>query len=320
MRFVARLRRALAGLAVCLPFGAAAAPEPACPPPPAAPNEAQLQASLRDARDRGFLWTASKDGVTSWLYGTVHASRGEWAVPGPRVREALRAAGTIALELDPTDPALQQRLVDAVAAKPGRALPDALRERLAERLRGECLNAEALARFAPEMQVAALLVGAARRDGLEAAYGTEFVLAGFAHAAGKPIVSLETPEEQANALLMDDAAQTVEMVRSSLDDLEAGRARALMARIAQVWADADHDTLNRYGDWCDCRRTPADTAALSRLLDGRNPALAERIAALHTKGGAVFAAVGSLHMVGPTGLPALLARRGFVVEKVAFPR
>jgi uncharacterized protein YbaP (TraB family) len=34
----------------------------------------------------------------------------------------------------------------------------------------------------------------------------------------------------------------------------------------------------------------------------------------------VFAAVGSLHMIGPLGLPALMVQRGFRVEAVALPR
>jgi uncharacterized protein len=46
--------------------------------------------------------------------------------------------------------------------------------------------------------------------------------------------------------------------------------------------------------------------------------LADSIAALHRGGERVFAAVGALHMFGPQGLPALLAARGFEVERVAF--
>jgi len=30
----------------------------------------------------------------------------------------------------------------------------------------------------------------------------------------------------------------------------------------------------------------------------------------------VFAAVGSLHMIGPKGLPALLAERGYRIERI----
>jgi hypothetical protein len=63
-------------------------------------------------------------------------------------------------------------------------------------------------------------------------------------------------------------------------------------------------------------RTPAERRALQRLLDDRNPGLAEGIARLHDQGQRVFGAVGALHMVGPTGLPALLAARGFRVTPV----
>ena len=54
------------------------------------------------------------------------------------------------------------------------------------------------------------------------------------------------------------------------------------------------------------------------MLDDRNPALAERIDALHMGGKSVFAAVGSLHMVGKLGLPLLMAQRGYQVERVEF--
>ena len=56
---------------------------------------------------------------------------------------------------------------------------------------------------------------------------------------------------------------------------------------------------------------------MTRLVDARNPALAADIDALHTSGKRLFAAVGSLHMVGPGGLPARLAKRGYRVERIA---
>jgi MFS family permease len=93
-----------------------------------------------------------------------------------------------------------------------------------------------------------------------------------------------------------------------------------LTRIAQVWADGDLDALSRYESWCDCVKTPTDRAALARLLDDRNPGLADSIAALHAGGQRVFAAVGSLHMIGPLGLPALMAQRGFQVEAIPLPR
>ena len=54
-----------------------------CPPVAEKPTAEALQAAARQARDHGFLWRISKDGRTSFLYGTMHVGKLDWAVPGP---------------------------------------------------------------------------------------------------------------------------------------------------------------------------------------------------------------------------------------------
>jgi uncharacterized protein YbaP (TraB family) len=172
--------------------------------------------------------------------------------------------------------------------------------------------------IAPEMVALTLVVKSARVDGLDPAYGIDAVVAGLAHGLKKNVVSLETPELQLSLLLGRNAREAQASVEQSLADLESGRSRASMVRIAQVWADARFDELFRYEQWCDCLKTEAERAQQKRLLDDRNPALAERIDAMHRAGNRVFAAVGALHMVGKMGLPALLAQRGYQVERMEF--
>jgi uncharacterized protein YbaP (TraB family) len=180
----------------------------------------------------------------------------------------------------------------------------------------ECVPSQAMAGMSPELQVAVLMSLTARRDRLDPAYGVDVFLSGWGHAAGKTVVSLETPELQLRALHMQDASAQLAFVESSLDDLESGRARPLLVRMAQVWADADLDTLTRYEDWCECLKARSERDAMARMLDARNPALVDAIDALHASGKQVFAAVGSLHMIGRLGLPALLAQRGYRVERI----
>src|SRR5687767_2783013 len=79
-----------------------------CPPVAQAPTSEQLQAAQRDARDRGFLWRISKQGRSSYLFGTLHLGRMPWVFAGPRLREALANTDTLALEIDLTDPAVLQ--------------------------------------------------------------------------------------------------------------------------------------------------------------------------------------------------------------------
>lgn len=318
---------ALAGLAVLaalLPLAAAQAADPApnalCPPAAEPLTAERLAAGMSAAKDHGFIWRLSKGGRVSYLYGTIHAARSEWMFPGPTLVNALRESDTLALELDVLDPDVQRRLVASIVARRGEALPPELTRRIERQIKAECIDAEAFAKFAPEFQVASLSVMAARRDGLDPANAIDLVLAAVAREFGKPVASLETPEMQIQALLMPTQAETIEFVKSGLDDLESGRARPMLKRIAKVWTDGDYAELSRYERWCDCVGTATERAAMKRLLDDRNPSIAAAIDNLHTSGQRVFAAVGSLHMIGPNGLPALLRKRGYKVEQGDFPR
>ena len=291
-----------------------------CPPEAQVPSAEQVQAGMRAARDRGFLWRIDKDGHSTYLYGTLHVAKLAWTFPGPRVARAMAASDTLALELDLNDPELLRSLVDGLAAAAGRPLhgplPEPLRQRLAHLAATECLASDAFAGLSPELQIATLMSVAGRRDGLQPAYGIDDALSGWAHAAGKAVLSLETPATQLRALLLPDAAAQIGFVEAALDELESGRARPQLARMAQVWADADLDRLTRFEEWCECLKTRSDRDAMTRLVDDRNPALAAAIDALHASGKRLFAAVGSLHMVGPGGLPARLEKRGYRVERI----
>jgi len=193
-------------------------------------------------------------------------------------------------------------------------------KRIERQMKAQCADAEIFARFAPEFQIASLSVMAARRDGLDPAHAIDLVLAVLARQFGKPVASLETPEMQMQALQMPSQAETIDFVSSSLDDLESGRTRPMLNRIAKVWTDGNYAELARFESWCNCVDTATERAAMKRMLDDRNPQLAAAIDNLHTGGTRVFAAVGSLHMIGPGGLPSLLRQRGYAVEQIRFGR
>ncbi len=311
----------LAGAVLALKFSSVhAADLPACPPQSAPMSAEVAAAAKRDAKDHGFLWRITKDGHSSFLYGTLHAARPEWMFPGPTIVEAMRSSDTVALELDALDPDMQSRLAASLAAMRNDPLPAALARRIEQRRIAECIEAAALSSFPPEFQIASLTLLAGRRDGLDPAYAIDIVLAGTARELGKPVVSLEAPEGQTEALQMPTRAGTIALVQGGLDDLDSNRARPLVRRVAKAWVDSDYAELSSYTKWCGCVRTASERAAMRRLLDDRNPTLAEGVDAIHKTGRSVFAAVGSLHLFGATGLPALLKRRGYKVEQGVFAR
>ncbi|MEO7057233.1 MAG: TraB/GumN family protein, partial [Caldimonas sp.] len=263
-RLFARFLLAVPLACVLLP-GHAAEPAAGCPPQATPLSANTIAAGQRQARDHGFFWRVSKDGRASYLYGTIHAAREAWMFPGPTIVDAMRASDVVALELDVLDADIQRRL--AVAIGPARAepLPAALASRLERRRAVECVDSAAFASFAPEFQIASLTVLAARRDGFDPAYAIDLVLAGTARNLGKQVLSLETPETQMAALQMPSQAETVAFVKAGLDDLDSGRARPLVRRMAKAWVDGDYADLSRYTQWCECMRTSAERAAMKRL-------------------------------------------------------
>lgn len=287
-----------------------------CPPPAANPTPEQVQVAVQNAQDHGFLWRISKGGRTSYLYGTMHVAKFEWMFPGQVISKALRETDTIALEFDPLDMEMKSRMASEMKALRNTVLPEALAQRVRNLADSVCIPHGAVANLIPELQVVTLSMFMGRADGFEPSYAIDAVLAGLGHSANKNVVSLETPEAQLNQLQMDTPQETISFIQSSLDEMDGGKGGALIAHMGRAWGSSDYAEMSRYAEWCDCLNTEIDRKVMKRLLDDRNPNMADLIDALHMKGKQVFVAVGSLHMFGQSGLPILMEKRGYKVVRI----
>lgn len=312
-RRMAHLLRVLA-LGCSVPLWAGAALPDACPPQATPPTRELIVKAQQQAADRGILWRISRSGRDSFLYGTMHAGRAEWLALGPRTDAALGRTGALALEINVTDPAVQTALRDATQGPP-RRLPADLMQSLRDAWAAECLAEEDLQAGPTEFQVAQLAVAQAQRLGLFPLYGAESALLMRSLRTERPVVGLETVQTQLATLLARDDDEAVAMVREALADWRHPRAAQIMERLTRAWAVGDLKDLEAYADWCECLDTESEREAFARVVDGRNPGMADAIEQIHANV-SVFAAVGALHLVGPQGLPALLQARGFVVTRV----
>jgi uncharacterized protein YbaP (TraB family) len=288
----------------------APADNPGCPPP------LDMNVPARGA-DRGLLWRLRRDGRVSYLFGTVHVGKPAWSRLGPVTTAALRATDILALEIDPTDPAIIAALADQ---GPGPPLPAPLQRRLLLAIERGCASVLAMAAMHPVLQATTLTVLDARWLGMDAAHSMELTLVQQARALRRRVISLETAEQQKTALVPSDPAEAEAVLVQTLEQLENQTSRRVLERLVRAWEPGDLETLENYERWCECAATEEDRAFMRRINDERNGPLAERIEALHKQGRRVFAAIGALHMTGPQALPRLLAERGFTVERVDFAR
>lgn len=285
-----------------------------CPPPASHSPEMVAKAALV-ARDRGFLWRIEREQRVSYLYGSLHVGKAEWMAPGPRMRKALRDVDAVALEVDFSSEASQRHWA-VVRSEPQRSIPPALYQRLAVLWAAECLPPAQLGTGPVELQATALVALMGRREGYDPAYSSEMLLTLLAMGRKVPLISLENLKLQLDLILAGNDADATELVSQALTTLEKPNTRALQKRLTAAWERSDLAVLERFGDWCECMKTEQEQAAMKKLLDDRNPGMADAIARLHDGGQKVFAAVGALHMTGTLALPRLMAERGFKVERV----
>lgn len=249
-----------------------------------------------------FLWRAQKPGgeTVVWLFGTIH-NAGIDAVPRVAL-DALDRAPRILTELG--DEPLDADLFRAYARRrsgPGidQELPEDDWFDLVNALRGT-IEQSKLRRAAPWYAMSLLTKQAAPKG---PTMDTQLALR--AEDRDTPIGALESWEAQLKAL---------SSVVTLADLQEAIHARATLpcdhARMRASYVTGDADVM---------------TALLvvprgaETMLFARNRAWMPRIERAFSEGGA-FVAVGLGHLLGEQGLPTLLARAGYTVERVGADR
>jgi uncharacterized protein len=287
-----------------------------CPKEPPVPTQEQMAEMRKNAKDRGFLWTITKNGKTSHLYGSIHLSKLDWRVPGAAVMQAVRQSDALAFELNLQDTETTKTLNEQLTKSTSFEIPAQLKERIARLPASNCLSSSEWATLPPETKVAFLSGLTLVKEGFHAGYGIELVFTTMANRMRKPVIAIETVQEQMSALAPINPTHALLSYEKLLASVESGASNSVTLKTLKAWAESDLATLNSYADWCLCMNSADDRLQIKKILDDRNLVMAERIDKLNSQYRSVFTAVGSLHMVGETGLPKLFEKLGYTVERV----
>lgn len=268
-----------------------------------------------------YLWELSDEQgrPRAWLYGTIHVcDAGCFPLPG-RVRTALAEADSLGLELDPEDPALSPRLLQASLLPAGRRLDDMLspdlRFRLARAVTRVGLSPDAVQRMQPWMVGTLLTLQAAQRAGLGTSQGVDLWLARTARARGQTVWALETVDRQVSAMGAGGDSAQVASLAEVVGLIERDEAEPYFRRLLMAWRRGDSLAVDRM--LREEASVEAMTPMLADLLDSRNREMVEAIVARLRSGRRPFIAVGAGHFGGPKGLLAMLVEKGFRVRQMS---
>lgn len=266
------------------------------------------------------LWQVEGEHGSVLLLGSIHLLR-EADQPLPeRVQAAYQHASRVVMEVTPDElapaasrAALQRVGVSAAGRSVAELLAPAQMQQAQRLAAGAGLDLRQVAAYEPWFATLLLYNGALAALGYDGALGVERQLAAWAEADGTPVDGLETLDEQLQLFKQLDAGLQVQVLMKTLAELAGIEDQAV--QLVEAWRQADLGALEQQLELDFTGFEPLR----ERIVTDRNRAWLPEVEALLAQEGTSLVVVGALHLVGGTGLPALLEQRGYKVARWPAP-
>lgn len=260
------------------------------------------------------MWRVSDGDSEVYLFGTLHALKPSLKWRTPLYDSVLARAGTVWFEADMQsgDPDTLRLLVQRYGSDPDRPLS----RKLAPSDLGALARQTDLARvdhLRPWAAALMLSMKPALARGASVDKGADLTITRAARAESKQIRAFETLEDQARMFASLPEGSEVRYLTDVI------RERSRGPRLRLPFQPATLEAAWLAGDLGPAQLGAMKTenpALYDAFLRRRNEAWVGKLAAEMAGSGVALVNVGALHLVGADGLPALLAVRGFKVERV----
>jgi uncharacterized protein len=262
------------------------------------------------------LWQAKVGSSTVYLFGTVHLLPNDAQWRFPALDQAIAQSQSLYIELTDDDQANVAPLVlryGVYTAHPlSSLLSDSDNAALAKaaQLAGLPGGATTLQPMKPWLAALTLSVAPLLKAGLDPAEGVDKQLKAQMASAGKPVLGLETAEQQIQFLADLPAPMQLSFLRDTLRDVDKTKEELLS--LVDAWKQGDTAAIAKLEN---DELKSQEPALYQQLIVQRNTAWAGKIRNMLKQPGTVFIAVGAAHLAGPDSVQAQLAKMGITVQQ-----
>jgi uncharacterized protein len=259
-----------------------------------------------------ILWEVKGKHNTIYLLGSVHMLKvADSALPAAALH-AYAMSKFLVMELDLNGVGAESLLESGAELETlpeGQSLADAagpqLYAKLLVRAQPLGLEPEILSHFQPWFAALMLQQFELAKSGFDPAAGVDEQFAVLAQADHKPIIGLETIDEQLGLFAHLSLEQQREFLRSTLQDSATAESEA--DAVVQAWQRGDTVKLEQL-----LREETNESPELYRLLTTeRNRRWLPKITQLLNSDDNYLVIVGALHLIGHDGVIELLQRQGY---------
>lgn len=266
-----------------------------------------------------FLWEVSSATNKVYLFGTVHVGKRSFYPLPDVIESAFKSSAKLVVEADITTVVPEPAMRALTHYPPGDALskrmPSAILLRTGPLLERFKIPVEEADKMKPFMVGALVSMMEFGRLGYEINYGVDGYLIEAAQKRGMPILELESQLGQIAMLsTMSDALQEA-FLDNALGAIEKNQLESQLAGLISAWQTGNVPEMQAV--------VKATTSGIrmaaeldDMLLHKRHPAMLSKIVGYLSQREPHFVAVGSLHLIGPRGLVALLQERGFKIRQL----
>lgn len=270
------------------------------------------------------MWVVRDADSEIFLFGAMHALKpgADWRTPAYDAAYRKAEAVWFEAEVDQVEPGQISDLIERYGVDRERPLSSRLSPRqradLEAALAEGVLSLDRIDHLRPWAAALVLSMQPVRNGGATLEAGVDIAVTRQARAAAKPIRAFETMEDQVRMFAglppEVELQYLVDVIAERRDrNKDGGRGVRKAGSRAEAWIRGDVARLGAAGVGELRAQSPRFYEA---LLKRRNEAWAEALSAQMAGQGVQLVNVGALHLLGDDGLPALMAARGFHVERV----
>lgn len=305
---MSRFSHIIGSIALALTIGVAAtAPSPAAAEPDAT--------RMADIAAHPALWKVRSKTATAYLFGSIHLLPANIDWHTPAIDAAIDSADVFVFET-PMDDAGKTAVANFIAQHGSLPAGTTLPSLLPPEARADYQKALALTQISPAILdherpwLASIMLDVAFLQRLHYMVegGVDRQIYATAEQRKKRVEAFETPEQQL-ALFMPKN-EKLEIAEFDADLKQFQSEQSTIGAMVDAWGSGDVKSVGRLMN----KDLDSVPGAKKLLIDDRNAAWVKQIDMMLGEHAVFFITVGTGHLVGPHGVPALLRAQGYAVD------
>ena len=264
-----------------------------------------------------FMWKVDgPGGSTAHLLGSLHVLTADYYPLSATINKAFAESKTLVEEVDideANDPTIMMAALSKAMLTDGRTLDQIIAPELFAEVRKRAeaagLPMMAIQRMKPWLVSIALMVPSLQAAGFKPELGVDRHFFDRAKDSGMKRQGLETMAYQLDRFDSMSPKLQEDLLKSTLEELDT--MVTSVTEMAQAWSFGNVAAIEKF-TLSEMKSAPE---LYQRLLVERNNNWIPHVETCLKQNAGCFIVVGAAHLVGPDGLPALLAKKGYKVTQ-----